>query len=42
MSDAKAQEKLVARLRAVAKQDGNRVCADCTEKVQSVFAVCRA
>jgi hypothetical protein len=29
----------VARLRAVAKQDGNRVCADCTEKV---FAVCRA
>ena len=32
MSDAKLQEKLVARLRAFAKADGNRVCADCTEK----------
>ncbi len=32
MSDAKVQEKLVARLRAFAKADGNRVCADCTEK----------
>jgi len=30
--DAKVQEKLVARLRAFAKADGNRVCADCTEK----------
>lgn len=39
MSDAKAQEKLVARLRTVAKQDGNRVCADCTEKVFFVSCV---
>ena len=32
MSDANLQEKLVARLRAFPKVDGNRVCADCTEK----------
>jgi len=39
MSDAKVQEKLVARLRAFAKLDGNRLCADCSEKVRSIFCV---
>ena len=39
MSDAKVQEKLVARLRAFAKLDGNRLCADCSEKVRSILCV---
>jgi len=40
MSEGKAQEKLVARLRAVAKQEGNRVCADCTDKVRACERAC--
>ena len=40
MSEGKAQEKLVARLRAVAKQEGNRVCADCTDKVRASERAC--
>lgn len=34
MADSgRQQQKLVERLRAFAKVEGNRVCADCTEKV---------